>query len=304
MRYVVPDLSVEYFRKDLAKAVLAGIDDYAVKTYDGGFRKHLGASVVGAECTRATWYGWRWMTRPKKDGRMQRLFQRGHLEEFRYAEYLRGIGATLYEHDPNLPLKDGKPQQFKVSKIGGHFGGSLDGIVQLTGLGLTDWMLVEFKTKGAGKDEKSRSFDELCEKGIMRQNPQHYDQMCTYGAAYQLPYALYMSTNKHDERMHVEVLPLDWNRAAEVESKAAFIVRSQVPPPRISLNPTHYKCKGCDFLGVCHHNQVPAKNCRSCQYGNAADGAMWYCTGHGCLIPDDVVPVGCPQWDFIKSPPG
>lgn len=304
-RYVVADLSDLSFREMFAREILQNIDKFALNKWNdnNGLRKHLGASLIGQECTRKTYYAFHWMAVSTHDGRMQRLFQRGHLEEFRYVEYLEGIGAKLWPFDPNLPLKDGKPQQWKVSKIRGHFGGSLDGIVSFENWGVPGYMLAEFKTKGAGKDGNGAKFAELKAKGIMLTNPQHYDQMSTYGAEYKLEYSLYMSTNKNDDDMHVEIVPLNFRRAAEVEAKAAYIIDQTTPPPRISMNPTHYHCKGCDFLQVCHYNRVPLKNCRSCLYSRPVDEGMWYCLGHKLLIPDEVVRTGCPQWDFIKSPP-
>lgn len=283
-----------YHRKDVAKAIMKDIDQFALDKWNDGFRNHLGASLIGQECTRATWYGYHWMALPAHNGRMQRLFQRGHLEEFRYVEYLEGIGAQVWPVDPAT----GK--QFRVSKVGGHFGGSLDAIVQLPPrYNIPFPILGEFKTKGTGS-----GFTKLRSDGIQASNPQHFDQMSTYGAAYNLPYSLYMSTNKNDDDMHVEIVPLDFKRAAEVEEKARYIISQQVPPPRISLNPTFWKCKGCDFAGVCHHNHVPVKNCRTCTYSCPVDNAQWYCRGHGAVIPEHVMKAGCDRWTFIPSPPG
>ena len=297
----MPDLTVDYFRKDLANTIMRQIDDWCVKTYDDGFRNHLGASVIGAECTRATWYSWRWFAKPKTTGREYRLFQRGHLEEFRYTDYIRGIGAELHTHDTNLPPKaNGEPQQFRVSKLGGHFGGSLDGIVSYAHIGVPGYMLAEFKTKGAGKDGTGAKFLELKQKGIMLTNPQHYDQMCTYGWAYDLHYASYFSVNKNDDDIHHEIVPLNFDRAAEVEKKAAYILRQRTPPAKLSMVPTHYKCKGCDFREVCHEDRVPLKNCRTCKHSQPIDGGLWYCDGWKGAIPAEVMATGCDQWDFIR----
>lgn len=287
------DLSQSYIRKELAAQIVKDIDAYAVATYDDGDRKHLGASVVGKECTREVWYSWRWFGGKKTSGRMQRLFQRGHLEELRFLEYLTGIGCTVWSHNPET----GK--QFRVEKLGGHFGGSLDAIIKLpTRYGVTDDVLFlgEFKTKGTGA-----GFTKLKEQGIMLQNPQHYDQMCTYGANYGYTYAIYFSVNKNDDDLHCEVVPLNAARAAEVEKKAAYIITSQTPPPRIAMTETFWKCKGCDYVGPCHRNEIPAKNCRSCVNAvptPVGDG-QWQCKLYG-VIPPHVIPVGCAVWEFIK----
>lgn len=290
------DLSQNYVRKEVAEQIIKDIDDYAVRTYDDGPRTHLGASLIGAPCVRETWYSWRWMGGAKFDGRMQRLFNRGHREEDRFIEYIRGIGGEVWPHDPNT----GK--QFRVSRVNGHFGGSLDGIVRLPlryNCG-TFLALGEFKTKGAGKDGKGAKFDELKEKGIMLTNPQHYDQMSTYGWNYNLELSVYFAVNKNDERLHVELVPLNFKRAAEVEGKAEYIIASQVPPPKIAQVPTFTKCKYCNYKGICHFNEVPDKNCRSCQYAIPVADGQWFCSGWQRILTPEVIRAGCDQWTFIR----
>lgn len=286
------DLSQSYVRKAIAAQLVADIDTWALAAFNDGFRTHLGASLIGNECSRQTFYSWRWMAHPAHSGRMQRLFQRGHLEEQRYEAYLRGIGCDVWLADPNT----GK--QFRVSRVEGHFGGSLDAIGRLParyGIAADLLLLGEFKTKGTGK-----GFADLKDKGIMLTNPQHYDQMCTYGANYGYPYAFYMSTNKNDDDMHVEIVPLDFKRAAAVEEKAKHIIALRSAPPRISDNPTFYKCKGCDFHGVCHEQRMPAKNCRSCVHASPAANSSWFCSGWNGIIPVETIPNGCAQWTPLR----
>lgn len=286
------DLSQGYVRKDVAKRIVDDIDAYAVATYDDGNRTHLGASLVGADCTRATWYSWRWMGVVSYSGRMQRLFQRGHLEELRFAEYVVGIGGTCQTVDPET----GK--QFRVSRLEGHFGGALDAKITLPlryNCGTFE-LLGEFKTKGTGS-----GFNNLREKGIMVTNSQHYDQMSTYGRAYNYELSLYFTVNKNDDDLHAEIVPLSFKRAEEVERKADYIIRAQVPPPRIAQSPTFTKCKQCNFNGVCHFNHKPAVNCRSCQYAYPIADAEWFCAGYARTIPPEVIKVGCAQWTGILS---
>ena len=64
---------------------------------DNSFRDHLGGSMIGRPCDRELWYGFRHAARPNFDGRMLRLFNRGHLEEPRFVKSLESIGATVYE---------------------------------------------------------------------------------------------------------------------------------------------------------------------------------------------------------------
>lgn len=66
------------------------------------FRNHLGGSMIGHECTRALYYNFHWMVRPKFEARMLRLFDRGHKEEFRFVKYLRDAGVEVWEYSQQL----------------------------------------------------------------------------------------------------------------------------------------------------------------------------------------------------------
>ncbi len=62
-------------------------------------RGYLGASAIGKECARSLWYEFRKCSRPDFDGRLYRLFNRGHREEATFVEELRGIGCEVHEFD-------------------------------------------------------------------------------------------------------------------------------------------------------------------------------------------------------------
>lgn len=116
---------------------------------DDGFRPHLGASVIGTECERALWLGFRWATKATFSGRMLRLFETGQLEETRLVRNLRRTGATVLDRDPD------NGRQWHVEAHGGHFGGSLDAVA----IGLLEapktWHVVEFKTQPEPASEAS-----------------------------------------------------------------------------------------------------------------------------------------------------
>jgi hypothetical protein len=290
------DLTQNHVRKDVAATILRDIDAYAQKTYNDGFRAHLGASVIGDDCARKVWYGFRWAVYPAHSGRELRLFNRGHREEARFIEYILGIGGRVWDKDPIT----GK--QYRVEGlVGGHFGGSQDSVIGLPErykLPPELLFLGEYKTKGTGS-----GFAKLKEKGVMLTNPQHYDQMCTYGKNRGFHYCIYFSVNKNDDDLWIEVVPLDWNRADEVLRKATYIVTTNQPPPKISFDPTFYKCRMCEFHGPCHKDTPLAVNCRSCINSYATADASWTCRLYG-MIPSEIIPKGCQTWTSINSPPG
>jgi hypothetical protein len=238
------DLSHSAQRATLARQIKRDIDIYCEKAYDGGHRKHLGASQIGHPCKRALWYVFRWVKRETyitergtdNKGRMMRLFNRGHREEDRFVEWLRGIGAQVWDHNPEKPT-----DQFRISNVNGHFGGSLDGIAQLPAkYGVNFPILAEFKTQGTGP-----KFEALVKDGVQKEKEMHFAQMSTYGFHYQLSYAIYQAINKNDDDLHVEIVKLDWKLGAEMIVKAREIIEAppHEPPPKFSLSPANLICR-------------------------------------------------------------
>lgn len=70
-------------------------------------RTHLGASVLGRKCLRQIWYGWRWMHITQHQGRLLRLFNRGHREEPAFVALLRRRGFVVRTHAERLMYHDG-----------------------------------------------------------------------------------------------------------------------------------------------------------------------------------------------------
>ena len=102
-------------------------------------RGYLGASILGKECDRELWYGFRWATTPEFSGRMYRLFQRGHDEELRVVSGLRDAGYEVVDAKP-----DGS--QYGGELFGGHFGFHIDGVIRGLPGDEKTWHLLEIKT--------------------------------------------------------------------------------------------------------------------------------------------------------------
>lgn len=279
---------------ELAEIVKSDIDFYCESHYDDGPRKHLGASIIGHDCKRYLWYSFRWCYHHKHDGRQQRLFNRGHREEERFIEWLRGIGFQVWDIDPTT----GK--QIRISDCGGHFGGSGDGVAMFPPYYQIETpFLLEFKTIGAGQDGKGKAFEELKQKGLQTAKPQHFAQTSTYGYKLNLSYVLYLNINKNDDTIHVEVVKLDMKLGQQMIQKADMIITSQVAPNKLSDNPNHYKCKMCDMKPICHEFKPIEKNCRSCSKAVPIENANWVCTLYNNVIPPEFIKQGCENWEAI-----
>jgi hypothetical protein len=241
---------------------LAG-DAYSTK--EESFRGHLGASLIGRECARELWYSFHWCTKKTFDGRMLRLFNRGHLEEPRMVALLMMIGCQVWQVDD-------KGKQFRITGHRGHFGGSMDGVA--TGIpdvpeGLP--ALVEFKTHG------EKSFLKLVGDGVLVSKWEHFIQMQVYMGKNDLKWALYCATNKNTDAIHMEVVQFDATQYQLYLDRSVMVVDATEPPPRISNSPGFYKCKYCDHQLLCHLKNLPEKNCRTCRNSKVADNAKWIC---------------------------
>ncbi len=275
------------FLKDLMP--LAG-DAYDTKNEE--FRTHLGASLIGRECARELWYSFHWATSKKFDGRMIRLFNRGHLEEPRMIALLQMIGCKVWQVDQN-----GK--QFRITGHRGHFGGSLDAVVE----GIPDLpnepCLAEFKTHNV------RSFVALIVEGVVKAKWEHFIQQQIYMGKNSLKWSLYMAVCKNTDELHAELVQFDPIIYAKYLERAGHIIDSMVSPKRISESQSWYKCKFCDHRRVCHDKTVlPARNCRTCLHSRIGDAGEWFCTepmadaafgGNVPLSPDDQRR-GCPNY--------
>lgn len=274
-------------RDNLAKQILDDIDTWCQKQYDDGPRSHLGASIIGHKCERYLWFSFRWMYHEIFSGRMQRLFQRGHLEEERVVEWLRGIGVEVSQV---TVVEDNKQQRIVFAE--GHGGGSLDGTIKLPSrYGNFPSILLEIKT------QKDKKFNLLVGKGVQKEKPMHYSQASVYGRRKGLLYCLYIAVNKEDDDLNVELIELDWSLADAELNKAEKVINSRFAPSRMpGARFDFWECKFCPALGVCFLNAPVMKNCRSCFYSEAMPNAQWKCNKFVQIIPNEFIPQGCDEW--------
>lgn len=275
--------------KRVAREIVYDIDQAAIQLYDNGFRRHLGASLIGEPCYRKLWFGFRWVYKVPLEGRQLRLFNRGHREEARFTEWLRLKGHIVNDLDPATGL------QWRVDAVGGHFGGSQDGEMFLAPkYNYKEPMLLEYKTNGTGA-----GFNKVKEQGIRIGKPVHSDQMNTYGTIKKYKYGVYLNVNKNDDDIACEVVKLDWDRGAALETKARVIILSQEAPPRIAENPSAQVCQWCDYKDVCYFREPLQKNCRSCVNASPIADKQWQCKKWNATIPEEAIAAGCGDWTAI-----
>ena len=244
-------------------------------------RAHLGASMIGRECNRALWYGFRWATVPNFPGRVLRLFKRGHDEEDYFIRDLMAIDVKVWAVDQNQ-------KQFSVNWHGGHFAGSCDGVAKGLPESPNKAHLLEFKT------HNHKSFALLKKQGVRESKPEHYAQMQVYMHGLGLERAMYMAVSKDTDELYTERFKYNQDDALALVEKARTIIATDVPPIGISTRADFFKCKFCDHQDVCHRDELPQVNCRTCIHAHVdIDKGGWRCLFHDKEISTEDQRAGC-----------
>lgn len=204
-------------------------------------RGHLGASVIGRECPRSVALSYRKASPDAAvDGRMIRLFNRGHMEEARLAACLQVAGFQL-----KLISKDGGQISYKT----GDLQGSVDGVIRLQDGSLA---VLEFKTMNR------RTWDKLEKDGQIR--PEHLAQMQCGMHGLGLTQALYLASGKDTDAIQVYLVTYE-GEPTEMLNRATDITHGLIPP---KLAETDFRCRFCDHRGFCHGGAAPLPSCRTC----------------------------------------
>lgn len=275
------------FRQNL-KILLPKMED-AYRGTEDKYRRHQGASGIGRDCAREIQLKWRWAQQSQFDERMLRLFNRGHLEEARFLAMLMCVpGVQLW-----YETEDGG--QFKFSDYANHYGSALDGIA----VGIPDVpegaaCYTEFKTAS------SKAFAKIKANGCRAEKFEHYVQMNQCMLYYKLPFSLYMVVNKDTDELYAEIIQFDQANADQYRNRAGEVIFTTDPLPRISNQPTFWKCKFCDEKPVCHGKKIPDINCRTCAHWSPkAEGGYSCARGHEDTVGNKHASfVGCPEHVF------
>lgn len=260
-------------------------------------RAHLDASQIGQPCSRAIWYAFRWAVRRPLSVTAYRAIQDSHRGKQVMADWLRSIeGVQLWTKDD----ESGQPIGFQ--SLGGHFAGSLDGVIQ----GLPQapktphvWghkqvsekkfnklvrLVVEHGEKAALAEwnEVYYAQAQVCMRmmGLTR----HFLTVCTPGNR-----AIASCRTEHDKE-----------RSAALMTKATKIIVSERPPLKLSDRPDHFVCQQCDFRALCQGVSEPSVHCRTCAHSTARtqDSAPWQCELRNIALSEGIQCEGCESHAF------
>lgn len=241
-------------------------------------RPYLGASSIGKPCSRALWYGLRWAKPAQFSGRLYRLFQSGHLQEPRVLKDLHAIGCKVEGVDP----KTGRQWSFSEQSLGHHFAGNADGMVTGVPGAVKTKHVLEIKTSS------EKQFRIMQKDGVQKAKPEHFAQVQIYMHWSGLTRALYIVVNKDNDEIYTERVEYDKDFALGLIAKAKAIIESAEPPAKLSDDPSWFECKFCDYHAMCHAQEIPGVNCRTCAYSTPV------MTGHGAWT--------CGRYDNAEIP--
>lgn len=154
---------------------------------------------------------------------------------------------------------------------------------------INERILFEFKTSNM------KYFNDLRKNGMVRSKPVHWSQMCVYGYKAGLRYGLYLCVDKNTDAIYMEFVELDWEHGKAMIDLAGAVITAREAPAQYAQSQTNFVCKNCSFKDICHNGEPVDKNCRSCVHAIAADDKQWLCGARdNMVIPDNIIPIGCP----------
>lgn len=216
-------------------------------------RSYLGASRLGASCSRALQY--EYFKTPKdqgKDfsGRILRIFEAGHVFEELMIRWLRDAGFTLTTEDHH-------GEQYGFSVLEGKLQGHIDGVITAA----PEILGFEFPMLWEAKSLKNSSWKDTKKKGLTLSKPVYAGQVSLYQAYMEPEFpgistqpALFTAINKDTAELYFEVVPFNGELAQRTSDKGVRVLdacEAKLPLPRISRDPSHFECKMCEWQKRC-----------------------------------------------------
>jgi hypothetical protein len=209
-------------------------------------RRYLGASRLGASCERALQY--EFAQAPvdpgrETEGRILRIFRRGHVSESLMAEWLQDAGFDLRTHDR-------QGGQFGFSLLDGRLQGHADGVLVGGPEGFAYPCLWEHKCLGG------KSWRELEKNRLAVAKPIYAAQVAIYQAYLELHEhpALFTALNADTMEIYAEAVPFDGALAQRMSDRAVRIITATEAGellPRAFQEESHFECRMCAWQDRC-----------------------------------------------------
>lgn len=240
-------------------------------------RSYLGASQIGHSCPRYLWYSFRWAYKSVTSARMSRLFARGHREEPEIVKMLATAGIQYWGDQTEIVFCYGHGK--------GHCDGMCSGVIEAP----KTVHLTEFKALN------DKGFKKMVKSKCKSATPKYFAQCQIYMKFLNLTRTLFVVINKNDDNVYLERIKYDKDIADKLVRKAESIVLAEAIPDK-PYSPTWYECKWCDANFICHGNDEPEINCRTCQHIDIENEGKWACSKHDLQLSTSQQRLGCKQY--------
>ncbi|MFA7281339.1 MAG: hypothetical protein WC100_14745 [Sterolibacterium sp.] len=212
-------------------------------------RLYLGASRLGVSCERALQYEY---AQASVDygrdfqGRMLRIFQRGHVIEDCMVGWLSEAGFELR-------TRDQQGEQFGFSVADGRLQGHADGVIVGGPEGFAYPCLWENKCLGG------KSWRDLEKNRLAVSKPVYAAQVALYQAYLDLHEhpAIFTAVNADTMDIYAELVPFDGALAQRMSDRGAKVITATEAHellPRSFAEQTHFECRMCDWQDRCWRN--------------------------------------------------
>lgn len=211
-------------------------------------RTYLGGSRIGVECERALQF--EFFNTPKDpgkdfDGRILRIFDRGHWAEAAMVRWMRLAGVEMLTLDDN-------GEQFGFSDAGGLYQGHMDG--KLASGGPVEFG--PFPRLWENKCVKAEKWAAMSRHGLLHENPVYWAQCQVYMEKFGLAEhpALFSAVNANTMEIYWESIPFNPGAAQQLDAKAKRILQACLAGellPRVRQDPNYYSCKMCSWNKRC-----------------------------------------------------
>lgn len=209
-------------------------------------RQYLGASRLGVSCERALQFEYAQApvdAERQTQGRMLRIFERGHVMEGCMVTWLRDAGFDLRTHKPN-------GDQFGFSAVDGRLQGHIDGVFVGGPEGF------QYPALWENKCLNSKSWRDLEKNKLAISKPVYAAQVAIYQAYLELHEnpAIFTAVNADTQDIYAELVPFDAALAQAMSDRGVRVIAATEAGellPRAYLDPTHFECKFCAWQDRC-----------------------------------------------------
>jgi len=218
--------------------------DAAAATLTSEKRAYLGGSRLGEECARKLQYEYEGTPGKPIPAKTRLVFAIGHASEDAVAKILRAAGFVIKTHNE-------AGFQFGFTTAGGRIKGHVDGVV-IDGPKEFGPYPYLWEAKAVG----GKYFNAILKHGVAKERPVYAGQVATYQAYMDLTDnpALFSICNRDTGELAFERIPFDAKLAQECTDRGVQVLQAceageRIPRPYPDAD--FFKCRFCDFNGVC-----------------------------------------------------